>query len=595
MQHQNNLRVFLFLALGAILFSTAPLAYASDQVVNNCTNDAELRADLTTMQSTGGGTLTFNCQATITITSQLPAITTTTTIDSGNKVILTGLSAARLFQVNNNGFLKLKNIILERGYGGGADGGTIYSTGRLDLDHVTIRNSYTSAKGGAIYTTGRLDVAFSTLQDNIGGSGGAIYAFGQNAELNISSSNFINNSAGSTSPGGAIYSSHILNVLNSKFSLNSAGRGGAIYATRTVAVGSAIINSSEFFDNKTTGAYPNANGAALLLENIRANVELATMHDNNGQSGGAIYVMPDAELQLRFSTLQDNVSTNGGGVLNKGIASLDSVTLYHNGTGSGHGGGIDNFGTLTLINVTLSGNSATYGAGLKNEGGSATLTNVTISHNQELNINGGAIFNTGGSTQLHMKNVLVANTGSGPNCKFGQPLMSNEANLSDDTSCNFGAGRDNLDAKLDPLAANGGSTQTHFPRSDSPAIDFGTAVTGLAFDQRGKPRPQGALFDVGAVEGCAKPAIPSLLKPADNTTVNKRRVKLKWTADDCAAKYVVVVKDKNTGKTADKYKGTNNKYKTDPLISGVTYQWFVKACNPPHGCVKSLKRTFTVQ
>ena len=119
MRHMTRLRLFLFLAPVLALLTTAPLVYASDQVVNNCTNDVELRADLTTMQSTNGGTLTFNCQTTITISSQLPDITTNTTIDGGNKVILTGLSAVRLFEVKNTGFLHLKNIVLERGYGGG--------------------------------------------------------------------------------------------------------------------------------------------------------------------------------------------------------------------------------------------------------------------------------------------------------------------------------------------------------------------------------------------------------------------------------------------------------------------------------------------
>jgi hypothetical protein len=597
MQHKNRLRLFLFLALVLTVLTIAPLAYASDQVVNNCANDAELRADLTTMQSTNGGTLTFNCQTTINITSQLPAITTNTTIDGGNNVVLTGLSSVRLFEVDNNGFLQLKNIVLERGYGGSGDGGTIYSVGRLDLDRVTIRNSYSPFKGGAIYTTGRLDVAFSTLQDNTGGGGGgAIYASGQNSELNISSSNFINNEATTPNPGGAIYASHTLNVLNSKFSLNKGGRGGAIYTRRTVAVGTTTIQGSEFFENKTTGMYPNANGAALLVENIRAIVTLTTMYDNNGQSGGAIYITSDGQLELTYSTLRDNTSTNGGGIYNKGTASLESVTLARNGLGSGHGGGIDNFGTLTLENVTLSGNSATYGAGIKNEGGSATLTNVTLSNNQEVNINGGAIFNTGGSTQLHMKNVLVANTTSGPNCKFGQPLMSNETNLSDDMSCNFGAGRDNLDDKLDPLGNNGGSTQTHLPRPDSAAIDYGNAVTGMTVDQRGKPRPQGKLFDVGAVEGCSKPAKPTLVKPADNAPVGKVVVKLKWNAADCAAKYIVIVKNKATGKTAAKFTGTALKFKTNPpLTRGVTYEWFAKGCNPPRGCNKSAKWEFTVQ
>ena len=63
-----------------------------------------------------------------------------------------------------------------------------------------------------------------------------------------------------------------------------------------------------------------------------------------------------------------------------------------------------------------------------------------------------------------MKNVLVANTSSGPNCKFGQPLMSNETNLSDDNS-GVSAGRDNVDDKLDPLGNNGG---THTDPSTAP-------------------------------------------------------------------------------------------------------------------------------
>ena len=174
------------------------------------------------------------------------------------------------------------------------------ASGGLDLDHVTMQNNHSPLNGGAIYTTGRLDVAFSTFEHNIGGSGGAIYTSGQNSEPNISSSNFVDNSATTTNPGGSDYASHTLNVLGSKFSLNQAGRGGAIYTRRTVAVGTTTIQGSEFFENKTTGTYPNANGAALLIENIRAIVTLTTMHNNNGQSGGAIYVTSDGQLESTF-------------------------------------------------------------------------------------------------------------------------------------------------------------------------------------------------------------------------------------------------------------------------------------------------------
>ena len=59
--------------------------------------------------------------------------------------------------------------------------------------------------------------------------------------------------------------------------------------------------------------------------------------------------------------------------------------------------------------------------------------------------------------------------------------------------------------------------------------------------------------------------------------------------------HIVIIKDKATGKTADKFTGFALKYKTDALTPGVSYLWFVKACNPPRGCAKSPKWTFTVQ
>jgi hypothetical protein len=80
-------------------------------VVNNCSNDTELRADLTTMQSSGDGTLTFNCgTATISMVTQLPDIKTTTTVDGAGKITLSGLSATRIFVLTDSGKLTLKMI-----------------------------------------------------------------------------------------------------------------------------------------------------------------------------------------------------------------------------------------------------------------------------------------------------------------------------------------------------------------------------------------------------------------------------------------------------------------------------------------------------
>jgi hypothetical protein len=56
------------------------------------------------------------------------------------------------------------------------------------------------------------------------------------------------------------------------------------------------------------------------------------------------------------------------------------------------------------------------------------------------------------------------------------------------------------DARLGPLADNGGPTLTHALLPGSPAIDAADAALCPATDQRGVARPQGAGCDAGAVE-----------------------------------------------------------------------------------------------
>jgi hypothetical protein len=56
------------------------------------------------------------------------------------------------------------------------------------------------------------------------------------------------------------------------------------------------------------------------------------------------------------------------------------------------------------------------------------------------------------------------------------------------------------DPLLEPLADNGGSTQTMALDADSPAIDAGTNTGCPATDQRGVARPQENSCDIGAYE-----------------------------------------------------------------------------------------------
>jgi hypothetical protein len=58
-----------------------------------------------------------------------------------------------------------------------------------------------------------------------------------------------------------------------------------------------------------------------------------------------------------------------------------------------------------------------------------------------------------------------------------------------------------MQLNLGELADNGGLTMTHKPGAGSAAIDqIPEADCGVTTDQRGEPRPGGAMCDVGSFE-----------------------------------------------------------------------------------------------
>ncbi len=540
----------------------------------------------------------FAVSGTITLGASLPAITDNLTIGGSNNITIDGADQYRMFNISSGKTFILSDMQLFHGFAI-YEGGAIRNFGTLYVTNVQFVNNSSNAGGGAVYNYSIAEIRNSEFLNNTlpfdNAHGGAILNPGI---LNLDSNKFEENYAGlSTGRGGAVWSSGPLIISNSQFVKNEAGNGGAIYARREVNATTLSINGIAFDQNLAVGNYPEGQGGALLVDNLAVTAQNSLFTNNGGQSGGAFFIMPNGTLTLMNSTLRENSqTTNGAGLYNQGTAHLTGVTL--SGNRADHGGGINNFGTLFLTNVTLSGNQATYGGGLKNEGGTARLSNVTFFGNSASGTSGGGILNTGQNTSLNLTNVLVANSPTGGNCAFSTSPILSQFNLSSDNTCNFGVTRDNLNVMLNPLANNGGSTATHLPQYGSPAIDNGTDDDAPSVDQRGITRPQGTYYDVGSVEvaPCGKPAAPTLKKPAPNKIVTTTRPTLKWNAAMCAKKYTVLVKDATTGKTADKQAGlTVLKYKTDALTAGKKYKWFVKACNPPNGCARSVARFFTIQ
>ncbi|MCQ3947989.1 MAG: hypothetical protein DPW21_15050, partial [Anaerolineae bacterium] len=268
-------------------------------------------------------------------------------------------------------------------------------------------------------------------------------------------------------------------------------------------------NSSPVLTNVTfSGNSANSGGGMLNENNSSPTLTNVAFNNNNAYYyGGGMFNINNSSPTLANVTFNDNnAAYSGGGMYNtNSFPTLTNVTFSGN-SAQFTGGGMHNEtnSSPTLANVTFSGNSADdYGGGMYNINSSPTLTNVTFSGNSA-NL-GGGMYNSWGSSPT-LTNVLLVNS-SGNNCYEFDPLnASSRHNLIDDNTCRLDDGVNGnkigggYDAKLGPLANNGGFTQTHALLAGSAAIDAGDDAACPATDQRGVARPQGAHCDIGAYE-----------------------------------------------------------------------------------------------
>src|ERR1039457_3877799 len=126
--------------------------------VTSCT-EASLRAAMA-----GGGTVTFACDGTITLTNTLSTAVNTLLDGSGHQITISGNHAVPLFYVGTDVTLTLSNLTIADGYSVGAfatsgagpgdpalvgRGGAIYNDGNLLLEHCVFTNN--QALGGDVF------------------------------------------------------------------------------------------------------------------------------------------------------------------------------------------------------------------------------------------------------------------------------------------------------------------------------------------------------------------------------------------------------------------------------------------------------------
>ena len=272
--------------------------------------------------------------------------------------------------------------------------------------------------------------------------------------------------------GGGIFNQGTLTLNNSTLTANTADAGGGIYNSGTLT-----LNNSTLSGNTANFA---------------------------GFGGG---ISNYGTLTVSNSTLSGNsTGKGGGGIFNQGTLTVSNSTLSGNSANSG-GGGIFNYGTVTVSNSTLSGNGADQGGGISNDGGTLTVSNSTLSDN--LAGEGGGIYNAG---TVNLARSLISGNSARSGAEIYNDDTINAASFNligyggDARSTNFTpSGSDIVPSQVlvaildTTLADNGGSTLTHALAPGSPARDA-AGDSGLATDQRGVTRPQGAADDIGAFE-----------------------------------------------------------------------------------------------
>jgi hypothetical protein len=321
--------------------ASAPLVHAN-VVVSTC-DETHLRAALA-----GGGTVTFTCSGTITLTAAnggAISISSNTKIDgTGQNVTISGGNAVQVFMVPKGVKLKLNQLTISGGIASAfnSSGGGIYSAGSLIVTNSTFSQNGSNFGGGAIFNSaGTLVVNNCTFFMNGSYYGGGIYNYA--GKMTVNNSRFIFNNF-SEGFGGGIY--------------NLGGRATVTYSTFQGNAAAGIAN--EGIMTVTNSTFVGNSNFPIFGGGIRNDGVLSVNHSTFFSNGGAGAISNSNMLTVTNSTFLLNFNifgTSGGGILNGGTGTVTNSTFASNGA---HG--FDNTGTLTLQN-TIVANSSTSNCG----------------------------------------------------------------------------------------------------------------------------------------------------------------------------------------------------------------------------------------
>ncbi len=269
---------------------------------------------------------------------------------------------------------------------------------------------------------------------------------------------------------------------------------------------------------------------------VTATISGLTIVDGRADSGGGFLITEHTTLTMNDCVIGPNniVTYAGGGVFNEGgTLTMNNCTVTGNeGTGTLGGAGVTTVGwsaTTTLVNSTIRGNiTNNFGGGIYVAfDGLVTLIHSTVTENisnanyldkdEERGGGAGIFIETEGLVEIQ-NSIVAGNTDMsdpatalhdqwhdvyGPVTSLGGNLIGDNTGSSGWVGSDLvGTAASPLDPGLDTsLELNAPSaTPTHALLSGSPAIDAVNCLEDITADQRGIPRPQGSLCDIGSYE-----------------------------------------------------------------------------------------------
>lgn len=432
-------------------------------------SNASLQGNIAEVQ--GGGL--YNIDGTVVITGsaislnevgtlmQAPAITVGYQAGAANCAYFLGTDGGGIF--SRSGDLIITNTLISGNYGNaGAHGAGIATrfSNNMSLENVAFLDNSSESSGGAIMVNGGVNVINNSLfQGNYSnGRGGAIFAR-DDEDLNpntltINHTDFISNVAEYLGVG--VY----------------GGNGGAMQAYSEAGTVTVLLNESNLIGNQALGVgIGEARGGAIYIDEYQPITSTILFTVNNSVIDG------------------NHADEDGGALYNRGgYVTINNSTLSRNST-SGSGGGIYTYSTsrVVLNNSTLSGNTAELWGAFYNAytAGEMFLNNATISGNSSP----GEEIRAWVGAPIHFRSSIIDldQTCAGD-------VVSHGYNIGPAVGCNFtGIGDQDVDPELEPLADNGGPTETHALLSTSPAIDEGNPA-GCEADFDGDGVPEGIFF-----------------------------------------------------------------------------------------------------